>query len=79
MKKIKIFLAAKTLAIKRRLNILLFGNFDPYPKIYKNYKLYPSMIVEGYNKENNLILIEGPKGHTYYPQLLWPAIMKFFK
>ena len=31
------------------------------------------------NKENNLILIEGPKGHTYYPQLLLPAIMKFFK
>ena len=31
---------AKTFAIKRRLNILLFGNFDPYPKIYKNYKLY---------------------------------------
>jgi len=53
MKKIKIFLAAKTLAIKRRLNILLFGNFDPYPKIYKNYKLYPSMIVEGYNKNSS--------------------------
>ena len=52
MKKIKIFLAAKTLAIKRRLSILLFGNFDPYPKIYKNYKLYPSMIVEGYNKNS---------------------------
>ena len=31
------------------------------------------------NVENNLILIEGTKNHTYYPKLLWPAIMKFFK
>ena len=39
MKKFKIYLEAKIFAIKRRLNILLFGNFDPYPKIYKNYKI----------------------------------------
>jgi len=50
MKKFKIYLEAKIFAIKRRLNILLFGNFDPYPKIYKNYKLYPSMIIKNYYK-----------------------------
>tara|TARA_B100000686_G_scaffold309808_1_gene352060 strand:- start:7784 stop:8896 length:1113 start_codon:yes stop_codon:yes gene_type:complete len=48
MKNFKIFIEAKIFAIKRRLNILLFNNFDPYPKIYKNFKLNPSMIVENY-------------------------------
>lgn len=50
MQKIKIFFEAKILAIKRRLNILLFGCFDPYPEIYKNYKLYPSLIIKDYDK-----------------------------
>jgi len=51
MKSFKIFIEAKMFAIKRRLNIFLFGNFDPYPKIYKNYKLNPSLIVENYYKK----------------------------
>ena len=29
--------------------------------------------------ENNLVLIKGSKGHTYYPNLLWPKIDKFFR
>lgn len=64
MKNLKIFIEAKTFAIKRRLNILLFGNFDPYPKIYKNYKLYPSMIVQNYsNKIKPKLKIENFTNH----------------
>ena len=48
MKNLKIFIEVKIFALKRRLNIVLLGNFDPYPKVYRNFKLNPSMIVENY-------------------------------
>ena len=31
------------------------------------------------NSENNLVLLEGNKGHTYYPELMWSEISKFLK
>ena len=30
------------------------------------------------NAENKLVLIKGNKGHTYYPNLVWPKILKLF-
>lgn len=31
------------------------------------------------NANDKLILLKGLKGHTYYPELLWPQILKYFK
>ena len=31
------------------------------------------------NSKNNLMLIKGSRGHTYYPDLMWPEVAKFLK
>ena len=89
MKSLIVYIESKIYAIKRRLFLITYNKFDPYPKNYADFKLDPKLIVENYfnqiknknkiNKaENNLILIKAPHGHTYYPDLLWPTIMKYF-
>ena len=73
MKSLIIYIESKIYAIKRRLFLITYNKFDPYPKNYANFKLDPKLIVENYFNQ-----IKAPHGHTYYPDLLWPTIMKFF-
>ena len=49
----------------------------PYKYAVKALKI-PKMIYKKDRVENNLILIKGNKGHTYYPNLIWPKIINFF-
>ena len=50
-----------------------------YPYKYAFKALKKSKIIYKKDRvENNLILIKGDKGHTYYPNLVWPKILNFF-
>lgn len=42
MKRLRNYILAKSIALKRRLYIAIFGKFDPYPIISKNFSLSPS-------------------------------------
>lgn len=61
--------------------IVISGIDDHIYPYYLSKKIIDKAIKEyKINKaENNLILIKAPHGHTYYPDLLWPTIMKFFR
>jgi len=74
-----IFIRAKLLAVKRRLYLLIYKEFNPYPNVFDNIYLSPSEIIYKKDRvEDNLILIKGNKGYTYYPNLMWPMILTFF-
>ena len=49
----------------------------PYKYAIKTLTL-PKIIYKKDRVEDNLILIKGNKGHTYYPNLMWPKILTFF-
>jgi len=49
----------------------------PYKYAVKALKI-PKLIYKKDKVEDNLILIKGNKGHTYYPNLIWPKIVIFF-
>ena len=49
----------------------------PYKYAVKALKI-PKLIYKKDKVEDNLILIKGNKGHTYYPNLMWPKILTFF-
>jgi len=49
----------------------------PYKYAIKTLTL-PKIIYKKDRVEDNLILIKGNKGHTYYPNLIWPKIVNFF-
>ena len=40
-----IFIRAKLIAVKRRLHLLLYKKFNPYPNIFENIYLSPSEII----------------------------------
>jgi len=48
----KAYLKAKLLAIKRRIHILIFNEFDPYPKIPNNLYFSPSYIIDNHKYNN---------------------------
>lgn len=50
----------------------------PYKYAIKTLKI-PKIVYKNDNAKNNLVLIKGSKGHTYYPKLAWPKIIQFFK
>jgi len=66
--------------ISPRPCIIIAGIKDhiyPYKLAIKALKL-PKVIYKKDNAENKLVLIKGNKGHTYYPNLVWPEILKLF-
>jgi len=66
--KIKIFIIAKILALKRRIHILIYKDFNPYPKIKNNIYLSPSEIIS-----NNLKFLDKKLNDQYKttPSKLW--------
>ena len=51
MKNIKTYIFSKFLALKRRLKILIYGKFDPYPDIPKGYSFSPSEFIQHQSKD----------------------------
>ena len=49
----------------------------PYSFAIKALKL-PKTIYKLDNFETNLVLVKAKEGHTYYPNLMWPLIVKYF-
>ena len=45
---IKLYIKSRILALKRRLHIFIFREFNPYPEVPKNIYLSPSSIIDSY-------------------------------
>ena len=59
--------------------IIVAGEKDhiwPYKFAIKALKI-PKIIYKLDNSKNNLVLIKAKDGHTYYPKLMWPLIVKY--
>ena len=48
----------------------------PYKYAIKALKV-PKIIYKLENAINNLVLIKAKEGHTYYPEIMWPLIVKY--
>ena len=59
--------------------IIVAGEKDhiwPYRYAIKALKV-PKIIYKLENAKTNLVLIKAKEGHTYYPKLMWPVIVKY--
>ena len=67
--------------ISPRPCIIVAGISDhiwPYKFAEKALKV-PKIIYNSDKSDNNLVLLKGNKGHTYYPDIIWPKIIDIFK
>ncbi|MFP6778891.1 MAG: hypothetical protein VB916_01240, partial [Alphaproteobacteria bacterium] len=66
--------------ISPRPCIIVAGISDhiwPYKFAEKALKV-PKIIYNSDKSDNNLVLLKGNKGHTYYPDVIWPKIIDIF-